>query len=328
GASLLVTGDGVHKTVAHPDWTLEEMFESTFAYLRFADGSHCEIVSAEARRQARQLFAYRESWVERWQKQWQIALLAIVLMGVFLFSAYRWGLPILANKVAMMVTPEMEQKLGDQALISLDQSLFLPSRLSEQRIAQAQNILKNLLPNDARLPIRLEVRDAPKIGPNAFALPGNTIVLTDQMLELILDHGQKELRGDQAYELAGVLAHEIGHIQYRHDLKELANSAFLVMLTGTLFGDFSTVATMAPTALVQSEYSRAKEAEADAYAVTLLRQHAISASHLADLFEKLEQMEVKKAGSKMPKWFRVANSYVSSHPSTPDRIAYLRAAAK
>ena len=69
-----------------------------------------------------------------------------------------------------------------------------------------------------------------RIGPNAFALPGGTMVMTDQLVELV-DH-------DDAV-LTGVLAHELGHLQARHGMRMLVQATAIGAVSSLVFGDFS-----------------------------------------------------------------------------------------
>ncbi len=72
---------------------------------------------------------------------------------------------------------------------------------------------------------------ASKIGPNALALPGGVIYVTDELVELAPD--------DDA--VIGVLAHELGHIEQRHLMRRLFASAAVGAAAAVLFGDVSTV---------------------------------------------------------------------------------------
>lgn len=325
---VTLSGAGIRKTFSPQEFWLEEPFRSAPCYLQFADGSHCEIHERDAQQSLLQQLAYKKSRVEQWQDQWLGALLAIALMLGLLFSAHHWGLPWLADKGAAKLPLSAERLLGAAVMNALDQGLFEPSRLSDQRIAQAEHVLRRLRPVSSRVPIRLEVRSAKALGPNAFALPGGTIVLTDQMVIHITGKDGNELTGSLADELSGVLAHEIGHVENRHAIKSLMNDSLLTVLLGSLFGDFSAVVTVAPAVLVQSEYSRKMEAEADAYAIDLLKRRGISPAHLADLFESLEQKNKHDKNDALPAWMQEASEYVSSHPPTPERIARFRQAAE
>jgi hypothetical protein len=85
------------------------------------------------------------------------------------------------------------------------------------------------------------------MGANAFALPGGTVVVTDQLLELSPD--------DAA--LAGVLAHEIGHVEHRHLMRQLISGTVVGVVATLLAGDTSSVMVALPAVLADLSYSRA-----------------------------------------------------------------------
>ncbi|HBZ07557.1 MAG TPA: peptidase M48, partial [Massilia sp.] len=127
---------------------------------------------------------------------------------------------------------------------------------------------------------------------------------------------------------AGVLAHEIGHVRLRHGTRVLAGSSLAAALSASLLGDFSGVAAL-PGVLASLSYSREMEAEADEYAIALLRKNGISTLPLADLFERMEYgPELEESGKEAPGWiWEAAESFMSSHPLSEERAERLREAA-
>lgn len=326
-SGITLFGDGFNKSFEARAIRVEEAFAQAPCIVSFADGSHCEVHELAAKTILLQKAGYRKSWVMHCQDQWIGALLAILLMLGILASAYHWGIPWLADKAAPAFPVSLERRLGAEVINAMDdQRMLEPSKLSDKTIEQAEQLFRRLLPLQTRVPIHLEVRFSKSIGPNAFALPGGTVVVTDQMLELIVGAGN-DISFALADELAGVLAHEIGHIEKRHFTRRLMRDAFITTLTGTLFGDFSAVVTLAPSLLVQSEYSRAMETEADMYAIELLRLRDISPAHLADLFVVLESKNKSTPESALPSWLKTVSTYVASHPPSAERIARFRQAA-
>ena len=67
-------------------------------------------------------------------------------------------------------------------------------------------------------------------------------------------------------ELAGVIAHEIGHVAHRDGMRAVMQAAGLSFLFGMLLGDFigGGAVVMAMRTVLQSSYSREIEAAADA----------------------------------------------------------------
>ncbi|MBI1771995.1 MAG: M48 family metallopeptidase [Burkholderiales bacterium] len=326
-AGISLAGEGIDRQIDKSQLQLEEAFQDAPCILNFADGSHCEIHAQADKQSLLTYLGYSPSAIERWQHKWQAALLAIIVMAGILFSAYKWGVPVLADKVAVNIPVSYERALGAEIMNALDQTILKPSKLDDRTIAQAEQLLRRLRPKDSYVPIHLEVRSAPQIGPNAFALPGGTVVVTDQLITLIVGSGGNELTGFLADELSGVLAHEIGHIENHHTMRRLVRKGLLTVAMGSLFGDFSSVVALAPAALVSQEYSREMETEADTYAIAALTQRHISPSHLADVLDDMSKSRKRSGADVTPKWLRVAYDYAASHPATDERIARFRKAA-
>lgn len=321
-----VIGESFTRSFRFKSVQLGETFADAPCVLDFADGSRCEVHAPAAKQAFLNAFGYRKSLVVKWQEHWPGALLAIMIMLLGLFAANYWGVPLAADRIAGYIPFELEKSLGDEALAGLDQQLFEPTGLSDQRMQQAQDIFRKIAPSNPRMPLKLVFRAAKLAGPNAFALPNGTIVLTDAMVHHIAGDGRQggDLIGDRAHRLAGVLAHEIGHVQAGHGLRKLVAASLFGVLSWGLFGDFSAVAAGAPTLMLQLQYSRAMEAEADGYAADLLRQHGIAPKHLADLFESVEAGLKPNPQATLPSWMRKATDYLSTHPASEERIARLR----
>jgi Zn-dependent protease with chaperone function len=263
--------------------------------------------------------------VMRWQQHWYAALLALALLIAAGAAFAIWGVPALAEQIAAAIPPSFDRQLGAGALEGMEAKLLAPSRLSDQRIAEVDQVLHSIAPSDSRQPIRLLVRNAPQLGANALALPNGTIVVTDAMILHILGKAS-EFDEEQQAQLAGVLAHEIGHVQRRHSVRVLARSSLTAAASAALFGDFSAVAAGMPAVLMNMHYSREMETEADAYAIALLGNKGISTAPLADLFDSLEEARQADPQHDMPRWMSKSMAYMSSHPASEERSERLRKA--
>jgi hypothetical protein len=143
---------------------------------------------------------------------------------------------------------------------------------------------------------------------NALAAPGGEVILYRGLLD----------KAGSAEELAGVLAHELAHVQHRHGLRSVARIAGLFVLTSALTGGSDAVA--AAAALVGLSYSREFEREADADGARMLRAAGIGTEGLQAFFARMER---EKSGASGSLW-----GYVSTHPADADRVSALRAAER
>jgi predicted Zn-dependent protease len=160
-------------------------------------------------------------------------------------------------------------------------------------------------------PHRLEFRASPVIGPNAFALPSGIIVVTDELVKLS--------RNDR--EVLAVLAHELGHVRYRHTMRHLLQGSATALIIAGVTGDIASttsLAAAAPALLLQTKYSRDYEREADRYAIELLQKAGIGPSHFAAILARMENKPGKPGA--LP-------TFLSSHPPTQERKALALASA-
>lgn len=324
--AIALAGPSVTKTYAAGEARLAEPFADAPALLYFADGGCCEVTGHEARRQLAGALGYRKSRVVRWQERWYAALFALLLLAATIGATAIWGVPAAAERIAQALPPSVDAALGKSAIAALEaQNVIGPSRLSDQRLEQVQQVLRRVLPARPRIAVHLRVADAREFGPNALALPDGTIIVTDSMIRYILGKGDS-FDAYRTAQLAGVLAHEIGHLERRHAARLMARSSLAAALSAALFGDFSAVAAGLPAVLINMEYSRAMETEADGYAIALLRQNGLPSAPLADLFEALDEDSAGDDGN-APDWLAQGVGYLSSHPATSARIKRLRRTA-
>jgi predicted Zn-dependent protease len=118
-----------------------------------------------------------------------------------------------------------------------------------------------------------------------------------------------------AEEVAGVLAHEVQHVERRHSLKAMAKSAGLMVTVGMVFGDLGGLVALGQD-LIGLDFSRQAEAEADALGLDALVAAGIAPGGMRDFFRKMGEKEKLNLG------------WLSSHPASEDRFAAIDAAIK
>ena len=240
--------------------------------------------------------------LERFHPRLIAFVLGIVLLGGLV---YRFALPALVE-VAVAVTPPVVPKLmSSGTLASLDQTVFSKSGLPEAQQNELVAKFEALAEHSARGRdgYSLNFRKGGVIGPNAFALPDGTLVITDELIDLAA--GDSEM-------ILGVLAHEIGHVEKTHSLRQVyraAGTAGLIMLIAGDIGSAGEDILTNGAALVSLSYSRSVESEADHVSVELMSKAGHDPAAIGRFFELIE----KKLGDSGE------TSILSTHPGTPER---------
>ena len=157
----------------------------------------------------------------------------------------------------------------------------------------------------------LDIRMGGKPLINAFAVPGNRLVLTRGLIE----------QAQSADEIAAVIGHEAGHAIELHPEASLVRSVGFWALVQMVFTGTPGAISNVGVLLAQLGYTRVAEREADGHALRLMREAGISPKGMADFFRRIDKREpVPKATQG-----NGANDILSSHPSNPERIARIEA---
>lgn len=200
---------------------------------------------------------------------------------------------------------ETDVKMGRQYAQMVDStSKFINDPVVTEYVNRlGQNLVRN---SDAQVPFTFKVIDSDVL--NAFSLPGGFVYVNSGTI----------LAAEDEAELAGVMAHEIGHVCARHATRQLTRSQYAGIATIPLIfvgGGIGYVAYEAsglalPAAFMS--FQRGFEAEADYLGIQYMYKAGYDPSAMISFFEKIEAQEKKKPGF-MDKTF-------ASHPQTPDRI--------
>jgi Zn-dependent protease with chaperone function len=320
GADLRVLGEQVDARYPLASVRLAEPFAHAASIVYFKDGTHCEVAAGDHPALAA-LLGHSPSLVVRWQRQWRAALAACGLLVAVIAAGAIWGLPVAANALTALLPNAADLHIGAVAQQAFNaRGLTRPTTLDPVQQADIRRAWDTVQPARPRLPMQLLLRAMPgSIGPNALALPDGTVILNDAMARKILG-GAARFDASRSAAVAGVLAHEIGHIEGRHSMRAVVRASLTTAGAAFLFGDFSAVAAGAPAVLLGASHSRAMETQADAYAVSTLRAHHLPVAPLADLFASMG--DEKERG-----WLDAASGYLSSHPGSAARAEALRTAS-
>jgi Zn-dependent protease with chaperone function len=310
---LEVHGDAGVLDIPLSAMRISEKLGNTPRLLHFAEGGHCEIQNhADFEALLQESGVRPQSLISRLENSLPYALAATLMAVAFVFASYFWGLPWFADIAAKRIPARVTLNIDRHFLQVIDKNLMQPSQLSTERQQALQHRFDSLH-NEHGIPAhRLEFRSSNSIGANAFALPGGTIVITDQLVKL----------ADNDEEILAVLAHELGHVSERHPLRQLLQSSVVGLAMTWYLSDISSLLATAPTLLLESNYSRNFERRADHYAADMLLMNHISPASLADMLQKLEAAHADRKQRVSPR-SRIAELF-STHPDTAERIRALR----
>jgi predicted Zn-dependent protease len=248
------------------------------------------------------------AWLEA---RWWAAVVCIAMVAVMLLAGYMYGLPAAADHVVEHIPLEAEQALGKQVMAWLENKGWVASSRLEPGvrtpIVQGFERLIEDLPRRHAYQLRFYASGV--FGANAFAFPGGTIVVTDDLVNMAAS----------TEEVLAVLAHEIGHQEGRHLLKGVLQQSVVAVVITAITSDASSLSaavTGLPVVLVQMKYSRKFEAAADDFAFDLLKRKGYSPAAFATMMERL-------AGNRETPGVM---DYLSSHPQSATRAKRAREA--
>ena len=209
------------------------------------------------------------------------------------------------------VSTQQEVEMGAQYATEINRQLPI---VSDQTVHRAINLIGDDIARYGKRGINYTfyVVDASQV--NAFAVPGGYVYINRGLID----------RTDNFSELAGVLAHEIGHVEERHgveQMEKMQNANLGLTLAYVLLGrqpsGVERAAIDVGGGLYFAKHSREAENEADRVAIPLMLAARINPNGLVTMFEELLR-EQRSSSSQVGQWF-------STHPTTQDRIEATRA---
>jgi beta-barrel assembly-enhancing protease len=205
------------------------------------------------------------------------------------------------------ISPQQEIQMGAEYAAEINRQLPI---VDDAQLNRYINQLGNEIARSGgrNLNYRFYIVNSDQI--NAFAVPGGHIYLNRGLIQ----------RAGNMSEVAGVLAHEIGHVEHRHGIAQMermqrANVGLTAayILLGRAPTGLEQAAIEVGGSAVFARYSREAEFEADASAIPMLVAANINPQGLVTMFQKLLEDQQRRP-STVEQWF-------STHPTTQDRIA-------
>jgi Zn-dependent protease with chaperone function len=224
-------------------------------------------------------------------------LFTLFVIG-FCALAYFYLMPFLAENAVELLPRSFDKKLGDVATAQFIEYEIQDSLAS----VKANSYLKEMIPDEAHN-FHITVLKSKEV--NAFALPNGEIVVYRSMLNKL----------KSSDEFAGLLAHEMSHVNNRHSVKLMAKNLSGYLVLSLLLNDVNGIMTIIldnANSLQQLAYSRGYEMDADLSGFNILREQKINPNGMVSLMKILKAEE----DLEIP-------GFISTHPVTSERINYL-----
>lgn len=229
----------------------------------------------------------------------------VVLIGLTLltfaglFVAVSW----ITDTVVSRLSPQREAKIFAFYGDALTEEAKIPDDLT-RKWEKAQSLLQDLSGTPELSGLTFKLGYLASDEPNAFAVPGGMVVLTRGLLRGV----------ESDIGLAFVLAHELGHFANRDHLRGLGRQLGFKLTLALLFGTNDGFTGNASDLLLL-RHSRAREAAADDFAMTLLQEQFETIEGAGELFKLLQ------AKSTLPEW-----AYMfTTHPGNLERLKKIAA---
>ncbi|MCY7389757.1 MAG: M48 family metallopeptidase [Burkholderiales bacterium] len=234
----------------------------------------------------------RPSRPDRATRAWAHALIWFFIgVPVLLVGAIVWQHDRIIAWGVGLITVEHEAKLGEFLFTQQKTGLKL---IEGDALAMVRDI-GGKLTKDSRHKFQFFVAEDKTV--NAFAMPGGYVVVHTGLLEL----------AETPEEVAGVLAHEVQHIEQRHSLRSIAQSLSLSAVVSVFLGDMRGLASLGGD-LLQLKFSRDHEIEADREGLKALVAAKINPVGMRDFFAKMAAQSQLNPG------------FLVTHPPSEERM--------
>jgi predicted Zn-dependent protease len=202
---------------------------------------------------------------------------------------------------------QQEIELGTQYAAQIETELPI---IRDPEIQRAMDeIVQPILAQTSRTELTWTVRIVNSDVVNAFAVPGGHLYFNRGLIQA----------ADRYDELAGVMGHEMGHVDLRHSMEQMekANTAntgvgIAYILLGRQPGGVERAALNVTAGAVFAKFSRDDERDSDRAAVRYLTQAGIDPSGMARMFETLQALNQRDPSA--------IEGFFASHPMPADRI--------
>ena len=234
---------------------------------------------------------------------WTAGAAASVLVILFVI------IPLMANSLAGLIPMKREVALGETVLVQIEKFLTGDFKAvkggltcsNPKGVAALDKMTARLLENhETPYDLKIQVYDHDMV--NAFAVPGGHVVLMKGLIEA----------STSPEEVAGVLGHEMGHVDHRDSTRAILRTAGTAGILGMVLGDFTGgfAVLLASEQVINASYAQEAETNADSYAHDRFAEAALPTTRLGDFFLRLKEEHGDTEGFM---------SHLASHPNLQGR---------
>jgi predicted Zn-dependent protease len=235
------------------------------------------------------------------KKLFFLLLFVVIAFGgcYYVYSKINWSGLFGVKKI----TENLDEQLGDVFWKSYSAEMV---EVKDTKIVEPiQQMVSNICSDNNIAPSTINVHVVENKEINAFAMPGRHLVVHTGLIDF----------ADHQEEIAGVIAHEIAHIESGHVVKKLGKEIGLSILMNLTLGDIGgEVVRNALSTITSTAYDRSLEKEADLKAVDYMEAAKMNPTYLASFLEKLDKQ------SQTPEVLQ----WVSTHPDSKERVRYIK----
>lgn len=312
---------------AFRDMTIPSRLGNTPRLIQLPDGGSFEIRDNDALDRLSSQFSGKKDTSSRLFKMESsipVMLGSVVLLTIVFLSGIFYGVPWLSGHIAERLPARFSTELAQGTLEQLDEYAFSRSQLPPERRKALTRLFTDNLPEQSDFQYQLHFRQGNRIGANALALPDGSVIVTDEFVEL----------AENDLQILSVLYHEMGHIEHRHSMRTAIEALGVTAMFAWVLGQVELASDWLialPTILMQLNYSRSHEWEADGYALQQMKANGHDPIHFADMMALLEQYDPdshRNCKHHQPEtdegeaWG--IPDFLSSHPPSEDRIERFR----
>jgi predicted Zn-dependent protease len=233
-----------------------------------------------------------------------LTILAVSFFGTwYLLSQIRF---ISAEK-RFEISLRQEEQIGRMMKnLFIADAEIIDDEVVESAIDEITGLLKNIL-DTSKYTYRITIIENSDI--NAFSLPGGYIIIYSGLIGFC----------EASEELAGVIAHEMGHNENHDVLTRLAKNISITITLNSIFGGDNNKLGNILQQVISTKFDRTQEERADAFAVDLMLRCGINPDYLAQFFERLLEQKPD-----------ILNQldFLMTHPADDKRVEAIRSRAE